>query len=447
MAQKKSYSRYFIILQQDENGYSLSSDKLPSGYTKLETKNDKCKISYYVQNLKKDMEPYHMVLICSKKDVKRLIRLGVMNIDEHGRSEVTYEYNSSNIAGSGIGIDMITGAAVVKDGEPDLISVMSGFASADTPADWRTYEMFEYSKASAEDDNKTVEEKKALEEKIAEVIEAVEAKAPVVEAVEENRESQGTIFEEYEEKIEEIKNSKPVEEIKSSGPVEEESAKEPEKQVEVEAIREEVLQPAAYIQAEPEIPVTEEKIQETSMPVEAAEEHKVEEKVKPASEEIRKEEQKPASKSSIDHEIEYPTGTVGEFFKLVAEDFEEIKEACREIKRCRWYKVNVNNLEDMCNVSNYNRYTIVYYPMVSYFPYIKRHGHFMLGYKYDPSGKMKYIVYAIPGSKNLNDQPYGGKSGFVTWVSEKEGEERDGDAGYWLMFYDFRTSTIVIPVK
>ena len=71
MTQKKSYSRYFIILQEDEKGYSLASDKVASGYAKLELKNDKCKISYYVQNLKKEMTPYYMMLVCNKKDVKR----------------------------------------------------------------------------------------------------------------------------------------------------------------------------------------------------------------------------------------------------------------------------------------------------------------------------------------------------------------------------------------
>lgn len=444
MAQKKSYSRYFIILQQDENGYSLSSDKLPSGYTKLETKSDKCKISYYVQNLKKEMEPYHMVLICSKKDVKKLIKLGMMNIDEHGRSEITYEYSSSNIADSGIGIDMVTGAAVVKENEPSIISVMSGFASADTPADWRTYEIFESGKSLNEEESKAEEEKKAVEEKIAEVVEAAEVKAPLQEVVEESRETQGTVFEEYEEKIEEIKNSKQeqVEDIKSQGkPVEAGKVQEETQQIEISVPVESPVEHKIEVKAQQgSDDKVEAKVQPESDDI-------VEVKTQQGSEEIRKDEQKPVDDGQKDNEIEYPTGTVGEFFKLVAEGFEEVRDICKEIKRCRWYKVNVNNLEDMCNISNYNRYTIAYYPMASYFPYIKRHGHYLLGYKYDTFGKMKYIVYAIPGSKSLNDQPYGGKSGFVTWVSLKEGEERDGDAGYWLMFYDFRTSTIVIPVK
>ena len=70
MAPKKNYSRYFIILQEDEKGFSLDTEKSPSGYVKLEKKNNKCKISYYAQNLSMEKQPYHLILVCNKKDVK-----------------------------------------------------------------------------------------------------------------------------------------------------------------------------------------------------------------------------------------------------------------------------------------------------------------------------------------------------------------------------------------
>lgn len=44
LANKKSYSRYFIILQEDEKGHSISPEKQSSGYAKIEMKNDKCKV-------------------------------------------------------------------------------------------------------------------------------------------------------------------------------------------------------------------------------------------------------------------------------------------------------------------------------------------------------------------------------------------------------------------
>ena len=57
-------------------------------------------------------------------------------------------------------------------------------------------------------------------------------------------------------------------------------------------------------------------------------------------------------------------------------------------------------------------------------------------------GELKYIVYAIPGDKEKSCQPYGGRTGFVTWTTDKKNGK-----GYWLMFYDFKNSSIVIPTK
>ena len=70
---------------------------------------------------------------------KKIINLGEMNIDEYGRAEITYEYNTNNIAGSSLPIDVVTGAAIIKQDGSKIISVMSGFAAADPPSDWRSF--------------------------------------------------------------------------------------------------------------------------------------------------------------------------------------------------------------------------------------------------------------------------------------------------------------------
>ena len=139
----------------------------------------------------------------------------------------------------------------------------------------------------------------------------------------------------------------------------------------------------------------------------------------------------------------YPKGDIGNFFKAVAQDFEEVTDFSKEIKWCTWYKVPVHNLEKMYDLTDYNKYTIAYYPMICYFQYIRNYKSFMLGYKCDENGNMKYIVYGIPGSRAKAHQPYGGKTGFVTWIADKENDEM----GHWLMFYDFKNSTIVVPLK
>ena len=79
----------------------------------------------------------------------------------------------------------------------------------------------------------------------------------------------------------------------------------------------------------------------------------------------------------------------------------------------------------------------------SFLIYIKKYNYFKLGYKCDFNGNLKYIIYAIPGKKDKDEQPYDGRTGFVTWVAK----DSDTDIGCWLMFYDFKNSTVVVPMQ
>lgn len=135
-------------------------------------------------------------------------------------------------------------------------------------------------------------------------------------------------------------------------------------------------------------------------------------------------------------------GTMGEFFMNIVDGLEEVK-MTDDIKNTKWFKVPVKCFEDMCNICHYNKYTTLYYPMMNYYPYIVQKGHFMVGLKCNEKGKIKYLVYGIHGCKDKMSQPYSGKTGFVTFVPDNEGS----NTGCWLMFYDFRNSMVVVPMK
>ena len=386
MTPKKNYSRYFIILQEDEKGYSLDSEKIPSGYAKLEMKNSKCKVSYYVQNLRKEKQPYYMILICGKKDVNKIIKLGKLNIDDYGRVDISHEYDTENIADTGISAEKIIGAAIVKFLDNNVVSIMSGFSTTDKPNEWRNYKLADFNKEKEETRTESIinefdEYEQDIESIKVKTDETVDKKVQndVVERVEDEDTSQVA-------SVENIENHKDIENSDGAG-------------------------------LEIGVNKTEDDYE--------ADRHK------------KKKEEKCKDKD------EYPNGAMGDFFKAVAKDFEEVTDFSKEIKWCKWYKVPVNNLENMYDFSDYNKYTIAYYPMIYYYPYIRNHKSFMLGYKCDASGKMKYIVYGIPGSKAKAHQPCGGKTGFVTWIQDKNSDVM----GHWLMFYDPKKSTIVVPLK
>jgi hypothetical protein len=456
LTQKKSYSRYFIILQEDEKGYSQTQDKLCSGYAKLEMKNDKCKISYYVQNLKKEPVPYYMVLICSKKDIKKLVKIGEMNIDENGHTEVAFEYPVDNIAESGISMDKVSGAAIVKFINTEVVSVMSGFATTDIP-DWKGYPLVEALKRSEEDKSleKSIFDK--YEEKVIETKTVETSLKPETTRTEDSKDDNKQV---------ESKEKLPVEVIlveenekqrsdDANGKVEEvEKQRSNDVNEKVEEVQAEIIENSEKVEEdndeESELRKSSHKHGKKEKEYEEKEyKEKIEVKVEAKVEKVEGKVEKKVEehKEYKEHKEDYPKGAVGDFFKMMVEGFEEMLDMCDDIKRCRWFRVPVNSIYDMTNVGDYNKYTVIYYPMVNYFSYIKKYGHFLIGHKCDNSGKMKYLVYAIPGIKSKMEQPFEGKSGFVTWIPLRDGEDNEDSFGYWLMFYDFRTSTIIIPVK
>lgn len=416
LAQKKSYSRYFIILQEDEKGYSLSADKIASGYAKLELRNDKCKISYYVQNLKKEMTPYYMVLVCNKKDVKKIIKISEMNIDDYGRADIFYEYPVGDIAGSNISMDKVSGAAIVKLIEGKIISVMSGFATTEIP-DWKNFVLFEDKKRNSNEDEQGGEEKEIVEET--------------------------SIFDKYEESIELTKQTERNEDIDVADEKEQETVEDVREEVDnlhkeqieedTEALRQQDIESIDYLQQDKEEEILVENREEDTVKSEEVPDEFCEPE-KDYAEQTRND------KCDLD---DYPRGSKSKFFKALAEGFEEVNNLCKEIKRCKWHKVHVKTIHNMYDVSDYNKYTTIYYPMISYYPYIKKYSHYLIGYKCDKSGEVKYLVYGIPGKRDVVEQPYGGKSGFVTWIPKDD----DAGYGYWLMFYDYKTATIIIPEK
>ena len=398
--------RSFIILQEDERGHSSSSEKALSGYAKIEVKNDKCKITFYVQNVKKDNNKCYMMLVCNKKDMKQLINLGAMNINEQGKSEVTCEFSISDIGGLGISYDKICGAALCKQIEGKNVFLMAGFATGEIPKDnWKMYKIINAKISTAIESKKSEkksESKNKVDLKIKEDVEFKQSKS----------EHNTKVEKELEIKIEEkdsykTKKKREDDEYETYNNLEEENYNQVEEFKEVEETQE--IERNKFDDYEKEI-----------------------EEINRNEEELEQEE-----------EIQL-RGSVGEFFEGITEGFENVRNKFKDVKYCKWYYVPVDNLDVMCNVSNYNKYTTVYYPMVNYYPYIKKYGHFMIGFKCNEQGKVNYLVYAVPGLKDKSEQPYGGKSGFVTWV---EDPQKGKDMGYWLMFYDFKNSMVVVPMK
>lgn len=87
MSAKKSYNRFFIIFQEEDKGFGIAIDKQPTGYTKIETRNGRCKITVYVQNLSRDKGPYVFKLLDTSMDNVLIATLGEIKLDDTGRGD------------------------------------------------------------------------------------------------------------------------------------------------------------------------------------------------------------------------------------------------------------------------------------------------------------------------------------------------------------------------
>lgn len=416
MAVKKNYSRYFIILQEEEKGYSLSSDKSLSGYCKFEVKNDRCKISYYIQNLKKEKTPYFLILICGRKGMKKLINLGKINIDDYGRAEISFEYPIDDISSSGIGIDKVCGAAIAKFVDKKLLCVLDGSIDSNLPSDWMDYNLFSPEREKSEPKAE---------------IEKAEPKEEEKNNAEVSENQKTSIFDKYEEMIDD-KVNKETESVENSNVNASDASLKSKENNEP---------PFDDDGGDAEPPVGPEDTGEGPIKEPELDRSKKEErKVKDA------ENQEKAAQE--EHKVESYDKSE-EFFESIISGFEEVKDFNGEIKRCRWFKVPVEDQKSFYSNSDYNRYSIIFYPMISYYDYIKKYNHYMIGYKYDHFNNLKYIIYAIPGKKSAMEQPYGGKSGFVTWISDDSYRQPENEEsyGYWLMFFDYNKSTVIVPIR
>ncbi|MGG5463197.1 hypothetical protein [Clostridium sp. B9] len=435
MAHNKSY-RSFIILQEDEKGHSMASDKPLTGYAKIETKNDKCRVSFYAQNLKKEYKDCCMILICNKKDFKKNINLGPMNISQHGKAEMNIEYDSINIGDLNISYDKIVGAAIGKEINGRTVFFMCGFLNSQMPKDnWKNYEMKKIN--AGEKSDKTVKEYKYKKDEEDKKVDKKNKEEKKSEKKKDYNESKY-----YDDKYSDEKVDK--EEIEKEVPKKEKI------ECEVESKHYD-RDDHDYYMREKDSHENKEEVKRDLKAIESLERtsdtyvgdsYELESRFNRYEKSIEENKLRSKKKMMEDtYEVDFDS-PIGEVLVGALEGCEKVCGFAEDIKRCAWYKVNIDSFDDMCNMSNYNKYAMMYYPMINYYPYINKSGHFFFGIKCDKNGEIKYMLYAIPGTKGRKDQPYGGRTGFVTW--DKHGDEGNG---YWIMFYDFENSSVVIPMK
>lgn len=423
MAVKKGYNRYFIIFQEEDKGYGMAIDKQPTGYTKIETRNGRCKITSYVQNLVKEKGPYNCWLIDSSSNPPVLAKMGEIRVDDTGRGETWWEYQEENICDTELPFDRFNVSAIVVEGD-NIYCPLTGYMGKEK-APWR--------------------------DRIAYTPRGLEKGIKAEENSEEELNEEAKKFKEYEAKISkenENKDKKPMEKKK-----EEESKDNPLKSKE------------SKIGTKGASPL--EKKDNKSEDIKGASSGGAKEKLPGEA----KKEEKPAnnnlgnigfigednkySDTEKDQELmeenmkrdRKKKRTFAPIFHNILENFEEEKGISDEFNRARWWKIPLDYDISIDEDNYYPYYCAIYhlkmaYPYINYIRYFGNRGYYYFGLQYDDNDEIKHIMYGIEGNSTERDQPYIGMTGFIKWVKMKK-----NNIGLWVMYYNPYTGCVMIPKK
>lgn len=128
MSDAKKYEREFIILNQETSGYGITGQKTYGSIT-IEVKDNKGKISGYVQGLKqpKKNSVYCLYLITPYNDKYLGVKSSLLYPDDNkGQDSIKWEFTPSNVANSGISIDKFSVFAVIyKNVDKENIEIIA----------------------------------------------------------------------------------------------------------------------------------------------------------------------------------------------------------------------------------------------------------------------------------------------------------------------------------
>lgn len=420
MSAKKSYNRFFIIFQEEDKGFGIAIDKQPTGYTKIETRNGRCKITVYVQNLSRDKGPYVFKLLDTSMDNVLIATLGEIKLDDTGRGDTWWEYKEEDIANTGRAIEKFNIAAIMVDGEK-LQAPLAGYTGKEKHP-WREKLL----EASRQKDEEGLNDEET----------------PGISDNDKELEEEAKKFKEYEEML-----KRDLEEIHKKEEEKEEQEYRREKEDGEDKDKcEEANDECARSHKKCE--KDHDKHDDDKHDDEHEKKHEDKHDYNKEKLDINDMESNCQWTSSMDTYLsdnkEKPHENADAFHKIL-KDYKEDKDLEEEFNNTRWWKIPYDEYETYKGSGSYEHYCAVHhlkmaYPYMNYIKYIKKYGYSYFGIKYDKDGEVKYLMYGIEGDNNPQDQPYMGMTGFVRWIKPSK-----KNRGIWIMYFNPYNGCIMIP--
>lgn len=418
--------RNFIMLSESDKEYRNNVRKSTAGYSRIEIKNKRLKVLTHVQNLKPltgDDRVYKAYLIGKDGTGIFSINSGTFNVDQSGRGECIFEADSSDIKKTGHSADNIKAIVVVCQQvgsveSPPLGYCLNGYIDKNEDIDWKA--------AFAKDKN--IERPKVKQQ-----VQTKEQQDVLQEQDLDQQEVRGEIEQEIEQKVEQ----KSEQEIK---------LEQQEQIVETED------EDSSYPDIDDLLDIVNRGISYKSEHDEQQEQQDIEPENKKKQAEItdrdnihQENKYRDFLKSETSREQVYGRynrfwDDIENYFTDLFAFYNKVEPFAQRLEGYDWRKI------DLASIGFNGIYSVVpaYYYM--YNSNLSRYRHYLLGIAYKDR-KVKYVVYGLPGTNCKEEQPYGGKTGYVYWQPvEKDCLNREEDFGYWLLHIDADTGEVVNPL-
>lgn len=454
-------NKKFIILQEDDVGYGLNQKK-PSGYTKIEPKNSKVKIIYYIQNLNNE-NVYSLNLIVSNDSKVGVISIGESKPDDTGKIDVSYDFDESLI-------NSLCGSSIcLKDSNGDVKYPLSGFLPKRKCFNWKVNTMrsiknrpfrkekfgfdkkkdnkslkdivkdFERSYGVSGIEGETEEKYEKVSEDIRDKVGEITKVEALCECKEEEINSDDVVVEIYEEhkldKSGKIEGDKfniekfPMHIYRNLGYeslLRYDEGEDREMNKQYKHIRDNIYSRYEY-EVRCDIESSKELLKEAKEHIQSLkklilnDDGKIERLLRCAF----------SSSFKTQNQVEYDYNY--RFFLNILSEFEEVPSLNQD--NYKFFKVYVENFSQMENVRKIDniKYGIVYYPMMFMYPYFKDKGYFVVGLNCDGEN-LSNLVYGIEvDDSDDSGLPYDGKTGFNNYIYDYENSR-----SYNIMEYDYK---------
>ncbi len=400
----ESYKRSYITLKViDKAGSNYGKAR---GYAKIEKRRDNGVLTMYVENLETKLE-YNGFMVYVNKDTVKYIDCGAVEIDSGGLGKLKKNFKADNIEDKGFSIYDISAVGLIT---PDYNIPLIGFTTGEIAGikgkilsclkpkveEQSGLQQPQESAEEVEDENKK-EDSEATP--YYDAVQEDYTKAEDSQSIEEDNE--GFSDQEVEQDIENREDSYNSEVYQAPKDDEDEAYEEEQQSFGIPA-EDNTQQECGSEEEETALDSGQQPNDETNGP--AVDKGNIIENLE---------------NTDTGANDDYMTG-LRKYIGNIVNYLKEIKPFECEMPGYKWWRIDLSFAGGV-------------------------YDYYLVGFYYE-NDNIKYLTYGMPGRFCIQEQPFGGMTGFVYWHPTSGNDRKFGEEGYWILHIDANTGRIAVPL-